>query len=425
MVSRRPVTDSIPIDIDIDALFRRDSGRLISVLTRILGPRNLELAEDVVQEAFVAAVRDWATRGVPDNPSAWLLTAARNRAIDVIRRERTRRTFSDDLAKYLDSEWTLALTVDEAFGEQWVRDDQLRMIFMCCQPDLSMEHRVTLILKTLCGFSVPAIARALLTTEATVNKRLYRTRRALEGARFALPPRDELPAALDTVHTALYLLFNEGYLSTTDKPILRELCRDAMLLTELLVEDSSIATSQTVALLALMCFTAARLEARIDDEGRLVPLDRQDRSRWDARLVRQGFSYLSRSSRMESVAASRFHIEAAIASRHCSALRFEDTDWASICNLYDRLQDVSPSPVVELNRAVALSYRDGPNVAIPLVEALRTSGRLPHGPSVAAVLANLYGRAGSPEPARTFLDEALARARTPHEREMIARQAKR
>ena len=163
----------------MEQLFRHDAGRLTSVLTRILGPQNLQLAEDVVQEAFVLAMRTWPDDGIPDNPSAWLLTTARNRAIDAIRRERTRRTFADDLAVYLDSDWTLALTVDEQFGENWIRDDQLRMIFMCCLPTLTVENRVTLILKTLCGFSVPAIARALLTTESTINKRLYRTRRAL------------------------------------------------------------------------------------------------------------------------------------------------------------------------------------------------------------------------------------------------------
>lgn len=410
---------------DVESVFRRESRRLISVLTRILGPSNLELAEDVVQESFVSAMRDWETHGVPENPSAWLLTTARNKAIDAIRRERTRRTFAADLAMHLDSEWTLAHTVDEAFGENWARDDQLRMIFMCCHPTLTIESRVTLILKTLCGLSVPAIARALLTTAPTVQKRLYRTRVALRDVRFELPTDGERPAALDTVHTALYLLFNEGYLSTGDKPILDELCRDAMLLAKLLVDESTFANSQTVALLALMCFTAARLDSRIDDEGRLVPLDRQDRSRWNRRLIRRGYEYLVDSSKMEAVAASRYHLEAAIAARHCSTASFEQTDWTSICRLYDRLLEVDPSPMVELNRAVAISYRDDAKTAIPLVEAIHDAGRLPHSHVVAAVLANLYARAGSDEPARRFLDEALARAHTPHERELIALQVSR
>jgi RNA polymerase sigma factor (sigma-70 family) len=418
--TQAPMRELIPTEIE--ALFRRESGRLISVLTRILGPGNLELAEDVMQDSFVVAMREWVRQGIPENPSAWLFTAARNRAIDAIRRERTRRTFAADLAMYLDSEWTLAQTVDEAFGENWIKDDQLRMIFMCCHPVVPVESRVTLILKTLCGLSVPAIARALLTTESTINKRLYRTRQVLRDVRFELPMEADHPAALDTVHTALYLLFNEGYLSTSEKPILRELCRDAMLLARLLIEESSLANSQTVALFALMCFTAARLDARIDDDGRLVPLDQQDRSRWDQSLIRQGYHYLARSSAMEAVAASSFHLEAAIAARHCEAATFDRTDWSSICTLYDRLLDIDPSPMVELNRAVAISFRDGPQAAIPLVEAVRLAGRIPHSHVVAAVLANLYARAGSDEPARRFLDEALARARTTHERELIALQ---
>lgn len=409
----------------IESIFRRESGRLTAVLVRLLGPQNLELAEDVVQEAFVAALREWSANGVPDNPPAWLLTAARRRAIDAIRRERTRRTFAADLAKFLDSEWTLAMTVDEAFAESWIRDDQLRMIFMCCHPSLSPESRITLILKTMCGLSVAAIARALLTTEATLNKRLYRTRVALRGVQFDIPSAEDLPEARDTVHTALYLLFNEGHLSTTDKPILRELCRDAMALTQLLADEASIATSDTLALLALMCFNAARIESRLDDEGQLVPLDRQDRRLWDRELIRQGYRCLVRSSELDPAATSRFHLEAAIAARHCSAKSFAETDWVSICHLYDRLLELDASPMVALNRAVAVSYRDGPAAAIPLVEAVEQAGELPHSHVVAAVLANLHARAGSMDRAQAFLERALAHARTPHERDLIRQQIER
>ena len=409
----------------IETLFRRESGRLISILTHIFGPQNLELAEDVVQESFVAAMGAWSKSGIPDNPSAWLLTAARNRAIDAIRKGRTHRRFASDLATYLDSEWTLTTTIDEAFQEGGIRDDQLRMIFMCCHATLKPRNRITLILKTLCGLSVPAIARALLTTEAAVNKRLYRTRRSLENVTFQIPRGEELPAALGTVHGVLYLLFNEGYLPTSEKPILRELCRDAMAMTRLLLDEPSLFNSDTVALLSLMCFHEARLESRIDSAGRLIPLDRQDRSQWDRGLIHQGFRYLARSSEMEAVKAGRYHLEAAISSRHCSAPSFSETDWDSVCNLYDRLIEISPSPAAELNRAVAISYRDGVDTAIPLVETLRRTGRLPHSHAVAAVLANFYARAGSPQPARRFLEEALAGARTEHERYLIKLQVHR
>ena len=401
-------------------MFRRESGRLISVLTRIFGPHNLELAEDVVQASFVAALETWGASGIPDNPAAWLLTTARHRAIDAIRREQTRRTFAADLTRYLDGEWTLTTTVREAFGEDVIRDDQLRMIFMCCHPDLSAENQLTLILRTLCGLGVPATARALVTTEATVQKRMVRIRQRLKGVEFALPRTADREAALETVHAALYLLFNEGHLSTDEEPIRRELCHAAMELVQLVADEPSLCTSDTLGLLALMCFNAARMDSRLDARGEVVPLDRQDRARWDRGLIGRGYSCLVRASRMGTVLASRYHLEAAIAARHCDAREFAETDWASICSLYDRLLELAPSPVAELNRAVAVSYRDGPEAAIPLVEELHRSGRLAGSHAVAAVLAHMYARTGAAEPSRRYLEQALATARTRHERQLIA-----
>lgn len=410
---------------EIEELFRRESRRLISVLTRILGPSNLELAEDVVQESFVAALDRWSEDGVPDNAPAWLLTTARRRAIDAIRRERTRRKFAPDIAIMLDSEWTLSRTVEEAFREEWIKDDQLRMIFMCCDRAIAPENRLPLILKTLCGMSVAAIARGLLSTESTIEKRLYRTRRALAGHDFRLPTEAELPEALDTVHTVLYLLFNEGYLSTTEEPILRGACRDAMALTELLVDEPAVSNSTTVALLALMSFAVARLDSRVDASGYLIPLDQQDRSLWDRRLIARGFAYLRRCTRMEADRANRYHLEAAIAARHCTAGTFAETDWSSICNLYDRLLEVAPTPMTKLNRAVAISYRSGPEAAIELVEELRRSAELRNSHVVAASLANLYGRAGRTAEAIDYLEAALAQVTTEHERRLIELQVSR
>jgi RNA polymerase sigma-70 factor (ECF subfamily) len=424
MSSAEVPTAPEPLDVEIEAVFRRESGRLISVLTRIFGPHNLELAEDVVQASFVAALETWGTSGIPDNPAAWLLATARHRAIDAIRRERTRRSFAADLARYLDGEWTLTTTVREAFGDDVIHDDQLRMIFMCCHASLSPDNQLTLILRTLCGLSVPATARALLTTEATIQKRMVRIRQRLKGVEFALPASDDRAAALETAHAALYLLFNEGHLSTDDAPIRRELCQAAMALTRLIADEPTLGNSDTLGLLALMCFQAARLDSRLDASGAVVPLDRQDRTRWDRELIRRGYACLVRVSRMETVVASRYHLEAAIAARHCDAHDFAETDWPSICSLYDRLIELAPSPLVELNRAVAISYRDGPSAAIPLVEELRGSGRLA-GSQVAAVLAHLYARTGAAEPSRRYLEEALASARTRHERQLIALQVER
>jgi len=395
------------------------------VLTRLFGPHNLELAEDVVQAAFVAALETWGSAGMPDNPAAWLLTTARRRAIDAIRRERTRRTFAADLSRYLDGEWTLTTTVREAFGEDVIRDDQLRMIFMCCHRDLSAESQLTLILRTLCGLSVPATARALLTSEATIQKRMVRIRRRLKGVEFALPRPEERAASLEITHAALYLLFNEGHLSTDEEPVRGELCRAAMTLAQLIADEPSLGNADTLGLLALMCFHAARMDSRIDGEGGVVSLDQQDRARWDRGLIGHGYACLVRASQMEAVVASRYHLEAAIAARHCQARDFAETDWVSICSLYDRLLERWPSPLAELNRAVALSYRDGPEAAIPLVEEIRRSRQLAGSHAVPAVLANLYARTGATELSRRNLDEALASARTRHERQFIAQQVER
>jgi RNA polymerase sigma-70 factor (ECF subfamily) len=224
---------------------------------------------------------------------------------------------------------------------------------------------------------------------------MVRLRRRLRGVEFALPPPEERAAALDTTHAALYLLFNEGHLSTDEEPIRRELCRAAMELVQLLADEPSLCSSDTLGLLALMSFQAARLDSRLDANGDVVPLDRQDRSRWDRALIGRGYAALVRASRMEAVVASRYHLEAAIAARHCAARAFAETDWGSICSLYDRLLERGPSPLTELNRAVAVSYRDGPEAAIPLVEELRRSQRLAGSHAVAAVLANLYARTGA------------------------------
>ena len=254
---------------------------------------------------------------------------------------------------------------------------------------------------------------------------MVRIRQRLKGVEFTLPRPEERANALETTHAALYLLFNEGHLSTDEEPIRRELCGAAMALTQLIADEPSLCSSDTLGLLALMCFQAARIDSRLDAEGEVVPLDRQDRTRWDRQLIGRGYACLVRASRMETVVAGRYHLEAAIAARHCAARDFAETDWGSICSLYDRLIELEPSPLAELNRAVALSYRDGPEAAIHVVESIRRSGRFEKSHAVAAVLANLYARAGKDEPSRRYLEEALASARTRHERQLIAQQVER
>ena len=409
-------------DVRIEAIFRAESTRLTAVMTRILGPHNLELAEDVVQDSFVRAMAVWSKQGIPDNPSAWLVRTARNRAIDTIRRERTRRHFADDLAVMLDSDWTLGSTVDAAFDDDRMRDDQLAMIFLCCSAPIAADAKMTLILKALCGLRITAIARALLTSEAAIHKRLRRARQALEGATFRRPTDDEMPSALRTMHTALYLLFNEGYFSTSSEPIQRDLCKHAMFLTRLLTEFTSPSTGTTHALLALMCFHAARIVSRTDANGALVPLDAQDRSLWDRQLMQAGFISMARSGRNAPTDPSRYHIEAAIAAHHCSARTFDDTNWTSICNLYDRLMEVYPTTLGELSRAVAISYRDGPASAIAMVTDIHERARGAHTARAAVVLTRLHTLVGNTEEAARFRDEALSSASSDHERLLLERQ---
>ncbi len=406
----------------LSQLHRTETGRLISVLTRIFGPHNHELAEDVVQEAFSKAFRSWQESGIPDNPSAWLLTAARNRAIDVIRRERRAKTFSDDLTKLLDSEWSMTATVDEQFTEGNIRDDQLRMIFMCCAPEIAEENRLPIILRTLCGLSIPAIAKALLQEESTINKRLYRTRQRMAGLSFEFPDEERLPPALQTVHHVIYLLFNEGYHSSTDAAISEDFCREALRLCDLL-EEGGVADADTFGLGALMRFHFARFRSRVDGFGNPIGLDEQDRTLWDRERIEDGRRWLGQVTTAPPGASGRYGIEAAIAGTHCAAESFNKTDWATITQLYSRLVDVTGSPIARLNQCVAVGYHRGPAAAIPAVEELcREHETHAAAHSFLAVLAHLYARAGETSRAWEVAERALAGARTEHERSLLRRQ---
>src|SRR5438552_13212376 len=246
----------------IDHLFRRESGRMVATLTRIFGTHNLALAEDVVQDAFRRALEVWSFRGVPENPSAWLMATAKNRALDVLRRERTARTFAPELTRLLQSEWTLAPTIEEQFQEHAIKDDVLRMMFSCCHPRLAEEAQVGLVLHILCGFSVDEVASAFVSTHAAIEKRITRAKKVLAGSKrlFDVSGQGDLSVRLPAVQRALYLLFNEGYHGASPESAVRaELCREAMRLTALLLDHSPVATPATRALSALLCFHSARL----------------------------------------------------------------------------------------------------------------------------------------------------------------------
>ena len=393
---------------------------MVAVLTRIFGVHNLALAEDVVQDAFCRAMEVWKFRGVPENPSAWLMATAKNRALDILRRERTARTYAPELGRLLQSEWTLAPVMEDLFAPNEIKDDLLRMMFTCCHPRLAEEAQVALMLHILCGFSVGEIAGAFVSAHAAIEKRITRAKKVLAASKnlFDVAAAGDFSARLPAVHRALYLLFNEGYHGASPESAVRvELCREAMRLTAKLLEHPLGATPATHALAALMCLHAARLPSRVDAAGNLNSLFDQDRSQWDQELVFEGLRLLDLSAKGTEL--SEYHVEAAIASIHTRALRAEDTDWAAIVSLYDTLLMLRPSPIVALNRAIAIAQKEGPERGLEEISSIADRDRLAAYPFYSAALGELEFRCGRPETARELFRAALALARNPMERRFL------
>jgi len=405
-----------------DHLFRREAGRMVAALTRVFGVHNIALAEDVVQDAFCRAMEVWKFRGVPENPSAWLMATAKNRALDVLRRQRTARTSAPELGRLLESEWTLAPVVEELFAPNAIKDDLLRMMFSCCHPRLSEEAQVALMLHILCGFSVGEIASAFVSGHAAIEKRIQRAKKVLAGSKrlFDVTLPADFSARLPAVHRALYLLFNEGYHGASAESAVRaQLCHEAMRLAAILLEHPRGATSTTYALSALMCLNAARLPARVDASGNLTSLFEQDRLLWDRKLVLEGLKLLELSASGSELTA--YHVEAALASVHATAPRTEDTNWATIVSLYDTLMTIHPSPIVALNRAIAVAQHEGPERGLEEIDAIEDRKRLSAYPFYSAALGELELRRGRHETAREHFRAALALARNPMERRYLER----
>jgi RNA polymerase sigma factor (sigma-70 family) len=405
-----------------DHLFRRESGRMIATLTRIFGVHNLPLVEDVVQDAFCRALEVWKFRGVPENPSAWLMATAKNRALDVLRRERTARTFAPELGRLLESEWTLAPTVEEAFAEHSIKDDQLRMMFSCCHPRLREEAQVALVLHILCGFTVDEIAAAFMASHAAIEKRITRAKKVLAKSKrlFDVEAANEFTARLPAVQRALYLLFNEGYHGASPESAIRgELCREAMRLVSILLKHPLGNTPASYALAALMYLGASRLPARVDASGDLSSLFDQDRAQWDRDLVAEGLELLELSATGPEL--TEYHVEAAIASVHARAERAEDTDWGAIVSLYDILMNIHPSPIVGLNRAIAVAQSEGPERGLEEIRLIADRERLASYPFYFAALGELEFRRGQKRTAGRHFRAARAMARNPMERRFLDR----
>jgi RNA polymerase sigma-70 factor (ECF subfamily) len=401
--------------------FRREVGPLVAALTRIFGVRNLALAEDVVQDAFCRAVEVWRVRGVPENPSAWLMATAKNRALDRIRRERTAVSFAPELSRHLESEWTLAPAIDAAFEAASIRDGQLRMMFSCCHPKLPEPVQLALILNILCGFGAPEIAAAFLTGRPAIEKRITRGKAALSAARnlFDLAS-DDIEARLPTVQRALYLMFNEGYHgASSEMPVHADLCDESIRLVALLREHPRAATPATDALAALMHLHAARLPAKLNASGELSALVDHDRSRWDAERIAAGLELLRRSARGDQV--TPYHLEAAIAAEHASAPTLAETNWRAIVSLYDRLIAIAPTPVVALNRAIALAELEGPEAGLAALRAIEDEERLAAYPFYRAAFGELELRRNDRAAATDHFRAALAVARSEPERRFLRR----
>jgi RNA polymerase sigma factor (sigma-70 family) len=406
-----------------DHLFRREAGRMVSSLLRILGVRHLALAEDAVQDALVRALETWKFGRVPEDPAAWLTTAARNRAVDLLRKQTNLGRVSSELVLELES--ALGSQALEQAGEpapHAIDDDELRLMFSCCDPELAQPAQVAVILKYLCGFSVQEIAQAFLTSEAAVEKQLFRARRALfdRGELFEVSDPAQVRERLAAVQGAVYLLFNEGYHGAHPRHAVREdLCWEAMRLGELLSRLPAAAVPETQAMLALFCLLAARLAARVADDGSLLLLAEQDRGRWDRELVREGLRRLALSAEGDAITA--WHVEAAIAARHATAESFAETDWPSIRELYDVLLRLRPSPVVALNRAIAVGMAEGPEAGLRALAEIDDRERLESYPFFPAALGEFEARAGRPQRAATLLRRALRLARNAAEEEVLSR----
>lgn len=396
-------------------MFRHEQGRAVATLIRVLG--DFDKAEDAVQEAFVEALRNWPAHGLPANPAAWIITTARNRAIDKIRREKNLQEKTQKLVREAELAELQEAPEDEA-DVSGISDDRLRLIFTSCHPALDLEARVALTLRTLGGLTTTEISRAFLVAEPTMAKRLARAKAKIREARipYRVPPADLLPERLPGVLAVVYLVFNEGYAATSDALLRVDLCDEAIRLARLL-EALMPAEPETIGLLALMLLQHSRREARTTPDGRLVLLEDQDRSRWDHDLIDEGLR------RVEIALSLRrpgpYQMQAAIAALHARAPRPEDTDWPQIASLYGVLQRMQPSPVVALNRAVAIAMADGAAAALPLLDEL--AAPLERYYLFHATKADLLRRLDRPDEAAVSYERALQLTANAAERDFLSR----
>jgi RNA polymerase sigma-70 factor (ECF subfamily) len=408
----------------VEHFFRHESANLVSVLTRVFGFSQLQLVEDTVQSALLEALEHWKINGIPDNPAAWVHRVAKNKTLDALRRKNTETKVFAHLENDLrGSGQAAAVEFESLFEPQAIEDSLLRMMFACCHPNLDRHSQIALTLKILCGFGVREIASALLMTEEGARKRVYRAKSMLAEANVGLelPSEAELSDRVAAVNEVLYLMFNEGYQSATADQVIREdVCEEACRLCHLLcqssIADSKNANGSSSALLALMLYHAARLKSRTDDDGGLVMLEDQDRGMWDQNLIGHANHWLNKSSKGK---LTTFHLEAAILQTHCRARSFSETDWTTIVKLYDRLMEIHPTPIYQLNRAIAVGASGEIDEAIDSIKRISDDPKLKNYFLLDCTLAHLFRKAGQTELAIKHLNQAMELAKAEHEKALI------
>ena len=397
----------------LDSLYRVDSGRILATLIRLLG--DFDLAEEAMHEAFAAALSLWPRSGVPDNPRPWLISTARFKAIDTLRRRARFDASQDELVRYLEAQWSSAERSNE---EDSVEDDRLRLIFTCCHPSLPPEAHVALTLREVCGLTTEEIAKAFLITPRTLAQRIVRAKAKIRDTpiRYEVPSPQELPERLDAVLQVIYLVFNEGYSAAAGAEVTRaeltgEAIRLGRLLSELLPEP------EVIGLLSLMLLQESRHAARTSPAGELILLENQDRSLWNREQIAEGVALVERA--LKSHRFGSYTLQAAIAAVHAEAESAAVTDWRQIVALYNRLARIQPSPVVELNRAVAIAMRDGPGVGLALIDAVLAHGELANYYLAHSARADMCRRLGRIAEARSSYEKALALTQQEPERKFL------
>jgi RNA polymerase sigma-70 factor (ECF subfamily) len=408
----------------LDSLYRVDSGRILATLIRLLG--DFDLAEEAMHEAFAAALSLWPRSGVPDNPRPWLISTARFKAIDTLRRRARFDASQDELVRYLEAQWSSAERPNEedSLEDDHLEDDRLRLIFTCCHPSLAPEAHVALTLREVCGLTTEEIAKAFLITPRTLAQRIVRAKAKIRETPipYEVPTPQELPERLGAVLQVIYLVFNEGYSAAAGAEVTRaELTGEAIRLGRLLTELRP--EPEVMGLLALMLLQESRRAARTSPTGELILLENQDRSLWNREQIAEGVALLEKAlkSQQKSRRFGSYTLQAAIAAVHAEAESVAATDWRQIVALYDRLLRIQPSPVVQLNRAVAIAMRDGPEAGLAHIDAVLEQGELANYYLAHSARADMYRRLGRTAEARASYEKALALTQQEPERQFLAR----